>query len=128
MKTLVIVVVDDDEDDRELFCEALLFINPDRPCIALSSSKKFMERLQEGSLKPDLLFMDVNMPALGGYESVDMIRQLPMMHTLTIVLTSTEFNPVLMERFSDTNIKFLKKPDRFDELVSALRGFMANIV
>ncbi|MBL0740545.1 response regulator [Chryseolinea lacunae] len=124
---MVIVVVDDDEDDRVLFCEALLEINPHQPCIAIESGQNIVACLKEGTLKPDLLFIDVNMPLLGGYESVDIIRALPGMSALTIVLISTEFNPTLTAHFSDPHVKFLKKPDSFSDLVMALRGFMASI-
>ena len=63
-----VLIVDDDEDDRDLFCIAVHELEPKINCILARNGEEALQGLHlEKFPKPDLIFLDLNMPRLNGY-------------------------------------------------------------
>lgn len=70
------------------------------------------------SLKPDLVFLDIQMPKLSGLEMLDLINESP------IILFSTAYDEYALEAFDRNAIDYLLKPfskERFNTALNKAR-------
>jgi len=75
-KNMKILLTDDDEDDRDFFAEALEDLDLDYPVEFCKNGVELLDRLNDSSLSvPDIIFLDLNMPILSGFETLQQIRE-----------------------------------------------------
>lgn len=117
---MLILNVDDDIDDREMFQAAVKAIDPNLTCLQFESGIKVLEYITDAEVAPDIIFIDINMPKMNGYECVEHLIQMRGIDNMQIVLYSTAFNPKQQERFKDISIRYVKKTSRFSELVHSV--------
>jgi len=55
-----------DEDDLFLFCSAVEESYPDVQCVKAEAANNAFLILQDERLKPDFIFLDLNMPLISG--------------------------------------------------------------
>lgn len=111
-----ILLADDDADDRELFEEALSDIHPDAVLTTAQDGEELMFILKNYH-KPDLLFLDLNMPRKNGKECLHEIVKHPELQKIPIIIYSTSVNPTdIEETFSLGAILFFRKPNSYEEL------------
>lgn len=68
-------IIDDDDDDVELMKEALFEIDPTIIIDTASDGKEGLLLLKSGSIhRPDMIFVDLNMPRMGGAEFLHLIK------------------------------------------------------
>lgn len=120
-----IILVDDDSDDRELFTEALSFIQPSAEIQTKRDGEELMEYLATITRIPDVIFLDLNMPRKNGKECLLEIRANKLFQNTPIVIYTTSLNPVdIQETFSQGASFFLKKPNSFEELKNTLHNLL----
>jgi CheY-like chemotaxis protein len=89
-KELVFFVVDDDADDRDIFTMALACIRHKTKCIAVKSGEEALELLKnDKKIIPDFIFLDINMPRVGGKECLIEIRKMEWLKNVPIYIYST---------------------------------------
>ena len=111
-----ILLADDDADDRELFEEALSDVLPNAVLTTAQDGEELMFILKNYH-KPDLLFLDLNMPRKNGKECLHEIARHPELKKIPIIIYSTSVNPVdIEETFSLGAILFFRKPNSYEEL------------
>lgn len=111
-----ILLADDDADDRELFEEALADIQPNAVLTTAQDGEELMFILTNYH-KPDLIFLDLNMPRKNGKECLAEIANHPTLKKIPVVIFSTSVNPVdIEETFSLGALLFFRKPNSFEEL------------
>lgn len=120
-----IINVDDDEDDRGMFCMAVKRIDPEIQCIQMDSAEDAVDLLKRNELLPDLLFIDINMPRMNGYECVREIYQYPNLKNTLIVMFSSTFNPRDQAEFDILGVKYLLKTSNLKKLVESIDGLIA---
>jgi len=70
-----LVLIDDDDDDLDLLRDAILEFDPFCICVSYTSPVAALDNLAANSRGvPDVVFTDVNMPALTGQEVVRQLR------------------------------------------------------
>ncbi len=67
-------------------------------------------------LKPDLLFLDIQMPGLNGFE---MIQQIPLTH-LPMIIFITAYDQYALKAFGSLAIDYLLKPVKLEHLEKAV--------
>ncbi|MEO8240075.1 MAG: response regulator [Flavobacterium sp.] len=73
---LRILLTDDDQDDRDFFAEAASELHLNYPIEFFKNGVELIERLHdENSEIPDIIFLDLNMPILSGFETLQQIRE-----------------------------------------------------
>lgn len=121
MKYKNILQIDDDYDDCEFFEQALKMVS-NATYTSVHNPLDALRKLINREIKPDLIFMDVNMPVMSGPELLSEIKKRPTTKNIPVVMLST--SPMLTK--SQSQIlgakDYLIKPNTFNELKSMIRS------
>lgn len=83
---------DDDDEDLVLFTDVVKEINPQYDCITCLHSEEALNMLSTGDLKPDIIFLDINMPRMSGIELLAWLRRQHSFENTPIIMYSTSLN------------------------------------
>lgn len=120
-----ILLCDDDDDDRFLFQDAMLEVNPHANVHVANNCKQLMTSLQNADV-PDILFLDLNMPVKDGRECLREIRQDMNFHLLPIVIYSTSITPAdIDDTFAKGANLYIQKASSFSSLKQAISKVLA---
>jgi CheY-like chemotaxis protein len=117
MRVMNVFIADDDTDDLELFQEALNDI-----CVTcnLTSSKDGLEllnKLAENTYRPELMFLDVNMPKMGGLECLEKIKSQQDFKDIPIIIFTTSTSATTVELAHTLGASmFVEKPSDYNDL------------
>ncbi len=122
MKYRSILHIDDDIEDQEIFNSALSIVSDELQCISLTSAKDALQKLEANELKPDVIFLDLNMPIMSGQEFLVKIKNINHLNHIPVIIFSTSSNPSTIAATKEMGaFGFITKPSRFDELVNILK-------
>ncbi|MDA6071101.1 response regulator [Flavobacterium sp. AC] len=118
-----IVLAEDDKDDQELFMEALSATKIPAEVTTVENGKELVDALKEGSEgKPDIIFIDINMPIKGGKEALAEIKSDEKLKEIPAVMLSTSNHPVDIEdTFNKGANLYIQKPSSFTGFVLILK-------
>jgi CheY-like chemotaxis protein len=90
-----ILLIDDDEPTNFLNRLTLEQVGCARRIHTAQSGQEALDYLRDTASRPDLIFLDINMPAMDGWEFLDRYRTLPPARKADIVLImlTTSLNP-----------------------------------
>ncbi len=92
MALKTIMIIDDDEDDRFFFCSAVKEINSSYIYLEAKNGKEALEILRDTVKLPDFIFLDINMPIMGGKECLaELKRDEKLKHIPVIMYTTSSF-------------------------------------
>jgi CheY-like chemotaxis protein len=80
-------LAEDDPDDCEIFREVLLQLQPQAQLTIFKDGEALIRQLSTSN-KPDILFLDINMPCMTGLECLVEIRALRHFSRLPVVILS----------------------------------------
>ncbi|HET6225160.1 MAG TPA: response regulator [Bacteroidia bacterium] len=94
-----IIIADDDKDDHEFLIDAIHEQNKESQILSVFDGTELMDVLlgvnknnDPSFAKPDLIFLDLNMPLMDGYEVLQTVRRNDALKSIPIyVLTTSEF-------------------------------------
>jgi len=126
-KTLTFFLVDDDEDDHELFQIALEAADPTIQYVTAMNGQEALDMLQDPDLVPDYIFLDLNMPLMGGRECLVELKKNPELKSIPVVIFSTSSDPKDKEETQLLGaVDFITKPSKIYELTALLNTFIVN--
>jgi CheY-like chemotaxis protein len=117
-----ILLVDDDQDDRSIFNDALSELKIETSLTLLEDGRELVSYLENPKTKrPDILFLDLNMPYKSGVECLRDIRQINKFKDLSVAIYSTSNSEKDMEDtfINGANI-YIRKPNDFTQLKKVL--------
>ena len=127
MSLISIMLIDDDEDDLDIFSQALMKIDPSIQFTGFKNGMDAFKLFNDTATKlPDLIFLDLNMPCMNGFECLKKIRENRLLNNTPVIIYST------VTRLADPidpiyhPVKFLSKPAKFDKIVQALKLIISN--
>ena len=120
-KTFMII-----DDDRNLFCEAVKEINENANCLAVGKGEDAIFMLRSDSvLRPDLIFLDLNMPGMNGRECLKEIKKDSALKDIPIVIYSTSSSQKDIRETRELGAAYIKfKPSSFKSLCEYIIYFM----
>lgn len=119
-----ILVVDDSKVMREMIV-ACLRGEPDLSFTHASSGLEAIERLSLGGF--DLVFLDLNMPDIGGYEVLEFVRGQDAMRDIPIIVVTTRGDDSSRERALAAGAsRFMTKPFEPAQIVAELRSLLSG--
>ncbi len=117
-----ILLIDDDDDDQFIFLAALEDVAPDSACHISNNALEAFEYLRSGPEIPDMLFLDLNMPMMNGFEFLLMLKSDPMLSPMPVIIFSTSDNPEDQDRARELGaLQFITKTADFEALKKDLR-------
>jgi CheY-like chemotaxis protein len=121
MKNYKILLVDDDVDDQFFFMDAIKSLNKPVECAVANNGIEAIHHLNKIPPPPSLIFLDLNMPKMNGFECLEKIKKLEQYRDIPVVIFSTSSNPKEKERTTRLGAKvFLTKTSNFRKLQKQL--------
>ncbi len=121
MKAFKILLVDDDADDQFFFMDALSSLKMDVDCTIANDGVEAIHQLQDVPPPPSMIFLDLNMPKMNGFECLQKIKKMDSCKDIPIVIFSTSSNPKDKERTQKLGAKrFFTKTSDYKEFKSQL--------
>jgi len=114
-----ILLIDDDSDDQFIFTDAVNEIATGIECVTVNNGLEALNYLKTIDRTPSLIFLDLNMPIMNGFECLERIKKEDRFKEIPVIIFTTSNNPVDEKRakqlgahvfFSKTpNFKLLKE-------------------
>ncbi len=124
----IVFLVDDDADGREFFFEALEEVSPNVDPTIFSGGMEVLSRLRSLERLPDMIFLDLYMPRMGGRECLAKIRADNRLDPVCVVMYSTQMAlGRIVELFNAGANRFLKKPSTYGALKNALEKAIESV-
>ena len=122
-------MADDDPDDVAMFREALLIIDPSIGFHHAEDGRGVLQILADKNLdKPDIIFLDINMPIMNGWECLAQLKQSEAYKQFPVIIYSTASHQKEVERaIAMGALCFFTKPTEFKELLTNLRTITENL-
>lgn len=116
------LLIDDDIDDSELFKEALLKVDPACVCDRFAHGKIALTELSAHKIgKPDIIFLDINLPLMSGWEILVELKKLEDLRQIPVIMYSTSSNPRDKDIAKDLGaICFFTKPHNYKLLIKMM--------
>lgn len=114
-----IMIIEDDLDDQYMFQEVFKALNYENEIIFFEDGLSALQHLTETSIKPFIIFSDINMPKLNGLELREKIHQnedLRLKSIPYLFFSTTAEQKFIIEAYSKSAQGFFIKPSTFTEL------------
>lgn len=124
-----IYLIDDDSDDQELFITALSYLNTKVSCKTESNGLKALDNLTSQRIVPDVIFVDLNMPLLNGFEFLEFMQRSYRHKPIPVIVYSTTSDDASRQRSKALGAyDFITKPNTFDGLTGMLENVLGKIL
>lgn len=121
--SIMILLADDDCDDRELFEEAISQISSKIKVRTVEDCHQLMQILKDTHIPlPDILFLDLNMPGMGGKQCLKEIKKDKRLNKLPVVIYSTSnLKDDIQDTYSIGANYYIQKPNSFKVAISLIK-------
>ena len=120
-----ILLVDDDTDDQLFFVDAVKEIEPTLECDIACNGLEALDHLDKVPPPPSLIFLDLNMPIMNGYECLAKLKETKQYNEIPVIIFTTSNQPVDVERTISMGAKlFITKPPDFEVLKNKLHDIL----
>jgi len=118
---MIVLYAEDDIDDFNTFCEVLDEVDSSVKCINARNGLEALQTLEELTVLPDYIFLDINMPALDGKACLKHIKKDERFKMIPVIIYTTSTNPkdrALCEQLGAQD--YLPKPNSHKEAFATL--------
>lgn len=118
MKYKNILLIDDDEDDCEIFLAAINSVSDSGNYTVKNDARKALTELEKGNIKPDLVFLDLNMPVMNGTQFLAEIKKREALKDIPVIIFSTSSHPdIIRQSMAFGAFDFITKPSDFNQII-----------
>lgn len=124
-----VLLADDDADDAEIFQEALGEVDPSAGLHRVENGAGILQYLKDNTnVKPDIIFMDLNMPMMNGWQCLAKLKNTKGLEDIPVVIYTTSSNPRDYEIAQDLNAHgLITKPTHPKVLKKVLEIIIPNL-
>jgi CheY-like chemotaxis protein len=121
---MLLLYVDDDKEDQEVFRDAIQKIDKSIELIFANDGEQAIKLLSNTDKLPSCIFMDLNMPLMGGKECLKIIKANPRLKDIDVVIFSTgaEGSKQELKKLGAKHV--IAKPANFNELVRIVNTYL----
>ncbi|MDP5202314.1 response regulator [Flavobacterium sp. DG2-3] len=128
MSKKIILLADDDRDDTEMFCEALADIDENIICHCAENGDKALKMLKNEDKIPGVVFLDLNMPILNGWECLKELKADERYKEIPVIMISTSSHKNDMDTAANLGaVCYFVKPNNFNDLKQVLQFITSNL-
>lgn len=128
MGNKIILLADDDNDDTELFHEALRDIDSTIECFCSGNGSELLESLDKMEKNPDLIFLDLNMPIMNGWQCLKALKETERYREIPVMMISTSSHQKDIDMATGLGaVCYFVKPSSFHELTEVLGVITSNL-
>ena len=121
----MILYAEDDLDDFDFFRETLETVDPAHACINVLNGKEVLDFLENAEVRPDLIFMDINMPILDGRSCLKEIKKDDRFKSIPVFIFTTNTNPRERDLCMELGASgFLQKPTHLQAAIDQLKNVL----
>ncbi len=110
-----VIIVDDEKSGRTLIKE---YLEPYKDLVLLGEANNGVDAIKViNEFKPDLVFMDIQMPGMTGFDVLEHLEELPQ------IVFSTAYDQYALKAFEVHAVDYLLKPytkERFDAAITRI--------
>ncbi|MCL1793002.1 MAG: ATP-binding protein [Oscillospiraceae bacterium] len=120
-----LLLAEDVAINREILVDLLADTGIEIDCA--ENGREALEMIESSGRKYDIVFMDVQMPKMDGYEATRAIRALPHMKNIKlpiIAMTANAFKSDVDESYAAGMDEHLRKPIDFEKVLKVLRKYL----
>jgi len=124
-----VFLIDDDDDDQFIFLTALKDVAPHSRCHISNNALEAFKYLYARTEVPDMLFLDLNMPLMNGFEFLIILKSDPRFSPIPVIIFSTSDNPEDLDRAKELGaLQFITKTSDIQLLKKDLFGIFETAV
>ena len=129
MEKKIVMIIDDDEDDRFFFKEAIEGMLNFSVCCEAKDGVDALNQLRTAKKFPDFIFLDVNMPRMGGKECLKELEKDAKLKNIPVIMYSTSFTDKSIAEFRALGAyHYLNKPMDMSKLSEQILRAMTKEV
>ena len=123
-KAKKILLIDDDIDDQLYFKDAINEISKSLECEIASNGWEAIKQMNVLP-PPDLIFLDLNMPVMNGYECLSLLKREDRYKNIPVVIFTTSQSAKDIEKSREMGAElFFTKPSNFNTLCAKLDSIL----
>jgi CheY-like chemotaxis protein len=117
-----IVVAEDDEDDKQFISDAFNQLKILNNVKFVENGEELIDTLRNNKKLPDLIFLDLNMPVMNGFQSIKIIRKDNNLKKIPIIVLTTSKNEQdILKTYEDGINAYIVKPFTFQDLMKVIQ-------
>jgi CheY-like chemotaxis protein len=121
----MILLIDDDIDELFIFNEALNELPDHVDCSFAKSITEGVKVLD--TMRPDYIFLDLNMPGINGYEAISILKNLDVSRNIPVILYSTAVDETVQAKALQLGARgCVKKTESIAGLSCILKNLTAS--
>jgi CheY-like chemotaxis protein len=123
------MLIDDDEDDKEIFLSVIANVLPQVSCVMATNGQEALQLLSHGQNRPDVIFLDLNMPLMNGKDFLSHISKDESLRLIPVIILSTSSDQGTIKEALNLGAKdFITKPDKFSAWEQTLKNVLINFI
>lgn len=120
-KEFTIFYTDDDLDDLDFFTEVVESMENGVELVTQNNGKKLLEALHNPPPAPSVVFLDLNMPGINGFEVLTEIRQSDNLKKIPVIILTTSNDDKNIAKSLNLGANFyITKPNDFVSLKKSI--------
>lgn len=124
MKYKSILQIDDDYDDCDFFLEALGEVSA-ASYTAIHNPVHALQKLVCNEIRPDLIFLDINMPIMNGMELLTELKKKDLVKNIPVIIFSTSVSSDIENKLQDLGaIGYYVKPNDLNLMKTILKNLV----
>ena len=124
---MITLYIDDDLEDAEIFRDAMASVDPHAIIYSASDGCEGFRVLEQITVIPDFIFLDVNMPRMGGKEFLSKIKKTVRLRSIPVIMYSTTSQIEEIQAFKRSGAyEFIVKPNNFQKLRQTLEEIITR--
>ena len=119
---MTVFYTDDDNEDIEFFKEVTSMLPNSPQVVSHNSGSKLLDALVNPPPHPHIVFLDLNMPGINGFEVLQRVRENQHLAHLPVVIFTTSSDERTIEKSRDLGASFfLPKSSSYPELKKSIQ-------
>ena len=119
------ILIDDDIDDQEIFLAAVHDVDASVDARVNGDAVKTLSSLKDSMQLPDVIFLDINMPLMNGFEFMSLIQEDARLKQIPVVFYCTTSKPLHIQNAYALGARgFLTKPTSYTALCDRLKQYL----